>query len=157
MIGNPTKAWLTLDPHLNKPQLPCKASSPQPCSLRETEIKKETRQQKQRGIENSFLLEQKAVRALCGEFEVVNEHNLGMIYPAIGIGQVATATLAPDPQDRLELAQNESRRARERQTGGEGKGGGKMALVGWIAARGFDNSAVMNRRDGASHWKSPEV
>ncbi len=56
------------------------------------------------------------------------EHNPGMIHPAIGIGQVATATLAPDPQDRLELAQNESKRARERQIGGEGRGGRRDGL-----------------------------
>ena len=88
----------------------------------------------------------------CGELEMAGEHNPGMIHPAIGIGQVATATLAPDPSDRLELAQNESKQARERETDwrrGEGGGGGKMALVGWSAARGFDNSTVMNRRDGA--------
>ena len=69
-----------------------------------------------------------------------------MIHPVIGIGQVATATLAPDPPDRLELAQNESRQAGERRTGGEG---GEIASVGWSNARGFDNSTVMNRRDGA--------
>lgn len=75
------------------------------------------------------------------------EHNPGMIHPAIGIGQVATATLAPDPQDRLELAQNESKRAREGETDRRrGKGG--VVLVGWSAARGFDNSTVTNRRDG---------
>lgn len=45
-----------------------------------------------------------------------------MIHPVIGVEQVATATLAPDPLDWLELAQNESKRARERQTRGEGRG-----------------------------------
>lgn len=72
------------------------------------------------------------------------EHNPGMIHPAIGTGQVATATLAPDPQNRLELAQNESKRETDQR---RGKGGGEMALVGWSAARGFDNSMVMNRMD----------
>lgn len=51
----------------------------------------------------------------CGESDVTGEHNPGMIHPAIGIGQVATATLALDLPDQLELAQNESRRARERE------------------------------------------
>lgn len=43
------------------------------------------------------------------------------------IGLVATATLAPDPSDRLELAQNEYRRASKRQTEGEGGGGAASA------------------------------
>lgn len=65
----------------------------------------------------------------CGESDVTGEHNPGMIHPAIGIGQVATATLAPDLPDQLELAQNESKRERERQTDWRrGKGGGQMTL-----------------------------
>lgn len=50
-----------------------------------------------------------------------------MIHPVIGIGQVATATLAPDPSDRLELAQNESERERDRL---EERGGGRE--VRWL-------------------------
>lgn len=53
----------------------------------------------------------------CGESDVTGgKHNPGMIHPAIGIGQVATATLAPDLSDQLELAQNESKRGSERET-----------------------------------------
>lgn len=57
------------------------------------------------------------------------EHKPWMIHPAIGIGQVATATLAPDPSDRLELAQNESERERDRP---EERGGGKGREVRWL-------------------------
>lgn len=62
--------------------------------------------------------------------------------------QVATATAAPDPSDRLEQAQKESRRVRARQRGGRGgrEGGGRD---GWSADRDLDNSAVMNGRYGA--------
>lgn len=44
------------------------------------------------------------------------EHNPGMIHQAIGIGQVAMATPAHDLPDQLELAQNESREKKDRQT-----------------------------------------
>lgn len=53
-----------------------------------------------------------------------------MIHQAIGVGWVAMATSAPDLPDQLELAQNESREKRDRQTdrrrgrGGVGWGGG---------------------------------
>lgn len=41
-------------------------------------------------------------------------NNIRVIYPVIGVGQVATATLALDPSDRLELAENKSRQETDR-------------------------------------------
>lgn len=54
------------------------------------------------------------------------KHNLEMIHPVIGIGQVATATLVPELPDQLELAENAraSKRDRDRLSEGEEKGRG---------------------------------
>lgn len=75
------------------------------------------------------------------------KHNLEMIHPVIGIGQVATATLAPDLPDQLELAENAraSERDGDRLSEGEEKGRRPDDWVSWSAARGLDSIAIINR------------
>lgn len=55
-----------------------------------------------------------------------------MIYSTTGIGQVATATLALDPSDRLELAEGKKKRAGDRLE--EMEGGGEASHT-WAGGR----------------------
>lgn len=75
-----------------------------------------------------------AVRVLGGPL-FFGGGNPGMIHQAIGIGQVAMATPAHDLPDQLELAQNESREKRDRQTDRRRGKGRRPDEVGGSARR----------------------
>lgn len=57
-----------------------------------------------------------------------------MIHQAIGIGRVAVATPAPDLPDQLELAQNESREKKDRQTDSRRGKRGEDRRSRWVGA-----------------------